>query len=240
MAYIFLAACIVMAASTVSARSTGSTCEMTSVAIQKDLMICVSHDPLLMIQMMQHINNISSLGSSDFICRNQKDIVDVVVCMMDKLAACVPGQNGNLVSEALPSRQRWADGIQFMCDHRSELIENKCMEPSMQNFIQCYVSKLQGLQNALGAINKDTIKSAVCSVVRLEESCIKLNHGSCSQKIVDLAFQMLEKFYPLDLCPAATVDLQNEVNNPFNNMLVHGMPLRFKPQGEVNYNIVQN
>ncbi|KAK0045801.1 hypothetical protein Bpfe_024800 [Biomphalaria pfeifferi] len=231
--YFFLA---FLSVATVLSNPTGSQCEFTQEALEKDLLSCVAHNPKLMLEIIEHLKNPESMLNADFICNNQKDLVDVLICMENKLITCLP--NGEFISSMLPSKQKWLEGLKFVCDHRTDLIENQCMQSTTQQFLQCYFGKLQGLsQIAAGGLTRDSLQNALCSIVKMEESCIQSFHGTCNQQVVSLMFQALEIFFPMDKCPADNLNLQNPL---FNSILVHGQPLQFMPQGEIKYNIVPN
>ncbi|KAH9523818.1 hypothetical protein Btru_047113 [Bulinus truncatus] len=214
---------------TISANPTGSQCGFSQESLEKNLLSCVSHDFKLMMQIMENLKNPKAMMSPDFICNNQKDLADVADCMVKKYASCLP--NAEVIFDVLPSKQKWLEGLKFTCDNRKDLIENTCMQSSSQQFMQCYVEKLQSLdQLVAGGFTRENLEKAICSIVNFEVSCIQSNHGTCSKQVVDLMMQSLGKFLPLDRCP---MDLLNQPQNAFSNILIHGQPIQFQPEGGI-------
>ncbi|XP_059139013.1 uncharacterized protein LOC131927261 [Physella acuta] len=232
MSHIFIAVFTCVVLSTVSGRSTGSACDFTQEKIQKDIMECAVHEPFLMVEIVKHMDNPKGMLSSDFICSNIKALADIFVCLESKTTECLSSEQQNILLEMLPSKQRLENLLQFVCQHKTELIETQCMDSDqVREFMQCYAGKLQGIQ--LFGFNKDNIQSTICSIATAEESCLSNFHGTCSEQVVSLLYQTLEKMFNLDSCP-------KQLNNPFDSILVHGQPLQFKPQGDIGYNIVTN
>ncbi|BFZ15630.1 hypothetical protein BsWGS_18668 [Bradybaena similaris] len=222
-----------LAAALVSAQ-TGSSCVLTQQKIQTDVMECLVGEPSILLEAMEHLKDPQSMVTVDFICRNQKATVGILLCMEKKLASCYQAVE-QVINQYLPTREHLTKALQFMCEHKEDLMEKSCMDQGQaQEFMQCYLGQVQ---NTLSALRSDhNIKTAVCSVIHSEEMCLKQYRGKCSDTYVNLVIQLLDLLFPY--CPVLEIDMDSQANNAMGSVLVRGRPLMFQPQGEVKYNVV--
>uniref|UniRef100_A0A0B7A1K9 Secreted protein n=1 Tax=Arion vulgaris TaxID=1028688 RepID=A0A0B7A1K9_9EUPU len=199
-------------------------CKLTQDEIRNDIMECVAHEPALLLQVIGHMQKPESMETTKFICQNQKDIVDLILCLENKFASCYPSAR-DLIMQYVPNQDRWSDALSFMCEHKNDLIETNCMDQRQtQEFMHCYLGKLTNTMQAVRE-NQD-MQAAVCSVVHLEEQCFKTYHGACSQTQVGLFIQILDKLIPY--CSEVKIVNKDQVN---------GNPLKFEPQGGARYEV---
>ncbi|XP_055897836.1 uncharacterized protein LOC129928266 [Biomphalaria glabrata] len=179
--------------SAVSANPTGQLCDIYTKNVTEIVTKCLVNDSSNLLQALS--NKESQI---DVICNQLEKVSDLIYCIQEDIIDCL--SYGEEMRSILPDKKRMLHGLKFICQHKEEIVDNDCMASTQLAHTQCLVSKLYILKQVQGEPNSNNIQPAICSMIKAQEECYDLFHGSCSRQLVDLAKEAYRKLFQVERC----------------------------------------
>ncbi|KAK3789920.1 hypothetical protein RRG08_004032 [Elysia crispata] len=203
-------------------------CDLSQEALTKMGMKCLAHDPSLMLQIMEHIEDPDDMANMKFVCSNQKAIIDVGLCMEKKMITCLPKEAQSIV-QSLVVRKRLEAALSLACQHKAELV-NQCFDETAQKgFSSCMAMNVQSMVASLGNPQAKTFdfQNLLCRYTAIFKSCLATHNSQCSQSVIDVYDEVFEMMLPEHHCDKQSLEqIKNErASKLLESLLLHGQPM---------------
>ncbi|GFO30131.1 hypothetical protein PoB_005663600 [Plakobranchus ocellatus] len=202
-------------------------CDLNEEALMKMGMECVAHDPSLMMQIIEHMKDPDEMATLKFVCSNQKDVVDVAICMQRKLVVCLPEEIKPWVTSFI-SRSRLEDVLSFVCQHQAEVLSDCIDEKAGMRFSGCVRNGTSDLVTSLMGtpMTAPGMEQYVCGISEMFKMCLTKYHGTCPTSYVDIYDQVMEMMLPEHHCDKNQVDMKDGLKDRLvGSLLLRGAPL---------------